>query len=471
MKYNSERDHSLIILVNEFEKMSERDEVSFFKENDFLKLIRYYEKELLFDKAIEVVDYAITQHGFSADLHIRKAELFLAIRNSEKALSMLEMAEVYAPSEPEIHLLRAKIMCGNGDFGEALQIIENTKINASEDELSDIYLAEAQVFEALKDYNKMYECLRKSLAFDHDNESALEKVWVCTELTKKYQESIRFHKDLINKSPYSFLAWYNLGHAYACKGRYEEAIEAYEFSYLINEEFELGYRECADLCFQTCYYERAKDIYDEALQLFGPDADLLISLGECFLKLEDYDSAQSYFTKASKLDPYKDEVYYFLGLCHSKANRWLSAVNSYFKAIELDDRREEYFCSLAEAFSQLKEYTKAHYYFQKATELGPELPEMWHPHAAFLIRIGEYDQAEDVITEGEFHAGGAALLYCRAALHFARFGEKEGLESLRLALIEDIRMAEMIYDLMPSCKDIIKVEQLISFYQGEVCGS
>lgn len=467
MKYNLERDNSLILLVNEFEKMSQKDEVSFIKEKDFHKLIHYYERELLFDKAIEVVDYAIGQHGFSAGLHIRKAELFLALRNSEQALTFLDMAEAYAPSEPEIQLLRAKILCSQGEYGEALQLIEKTKINATEFELSDIYLSEAQVYETIKNYNKMFDCLKKSLAFDSDNEEALEKVWVCTELTKKYNESIRFHQKLIDQSPYSFLAWYNLGHAYSCRGKYEEAIEAYEYSYIINEKFELGYRECADLCFQTCRYEKAMGIYFDALEYFGPDSDLLSNLGECYLKMGDYLKAKEYFSKASKLDPYNDEVYYFLGICYSREDRWLSAVNSYFKAIELEDRREEYFCALAQAFYELKEFTKAHYYFQKATELGPELTEMWSSHAKFLIQIEELEQADEVIREGEFHAGGAELFYCRAALDFLRHGEKVGLESLHQALMENVDLAELIYEIVPNLRGVVKVSQLIDFCRAE----
>ena len=76
MKYNSDQDHALISLVNEFETMSQQGNVSFLDEQDFLKLINYYEKEFLFEKAIEVADYALNQYGFSADFHIKKAQLF-----------------------------------------------------------------------------------------------------------------------------------------------------------------------------------------------------------------------------------------------------------------------------------------------------------------------------------------------------------------------------------------------------------
>ncbi len=467
MKYNSDQDHSLILLVNEFETMSQEGNVSFLEEQDFLKLINYYEKEFLFEKAIEVADHALVQYGFSADFHIKKAQLFLATRNSEQAMSILDKAQIFAPAELDIHLLRAKILSSLGQYSDALALIGTMKEKANPEDLSSIFLSEAQVFECLKEYDKMFESLKESLNCDANNEEALERVWVCTELTKKYQESIDFHTTIIDENPYSYLAWYNLGHAYSCMGEYERAVEAYEYSFIINEDFELGYRECADLCFQTCEYHKALGFYLEALDMFGPDSDLLANIGECYMQQRKYGMAQDYFNKASKLDPYNDEVYFFLGLCHAREDRWVSAINAYFKAIEIEDRREEYFNNLAKAFAKIGEFAKAHYYFLKATEIGPEQCEIWKDHTAFLLHIGEYDKAIDVVEEAEFNAVGTELLYCKAACLLARGDDREGLEALRQALMEDIDMSELIFEILPTLKDNIPVHQLINYCLAE----
>ncbi len=468
MKYNSDQDHSLILLVNEFETMSQEGNVSFLEEQDFLKLINYYEKEFLFEKAIEVADHALSQYSFSADFHIKKAQLFLATRNSEKAMSILDQAEVFAPAELDIHLLRAKILSSLGQYTKALQLIGRIKGKASSEELSDIYLCEAQVFECLKEYDNMFESLKESLHHNPNNEEALERVWVCTELTKKYKESILFHKEIINKQPYSYLAWYNLGHAYSCTRKYEEAIESYEYSFIINEEFELGYRDCADLCFQTTNYHKALAFYKEALELFGPDSDLLADIGECYLKMDDFTNAKDYFNKASKLDPYNDEVYFYLGTCHAREDRWLSAINAYFKAIEIEDRREEYFSHLALAFSKVGEFAKAHYYYLKATEIGPEQSEIWKDHATFLLKLGEPEKALEVVEEGEYNAVGPELSYCKAACQLSMGNKKDGMETLRLALIDDIKLAPIIFEILPELKEDVPVHQLINYYMTEV---
>ncbi len=468
MKYNSDQDHSLILLVNEFETMTQKGSVSFLDEQDFLKLINYYEKEFLFEKAIEVADHALNQYSFSADFHIRKAQLFLATRNSEKAMSILDQAEVFAPAEMDIHLLRAKIYCSLGKYSKALKLLARIMDGSNDEEKSDVCLCEAQVFECLKEYGQMFKSLKKALFYNPDNEEALERVWVCTELTKRYRESIDFHKKLINRNPYSYLAWYNLGHAYSCEGEYELAIESYEYSFIINEEFELGYRECADLCFQICDYDKALSFYMEALDLFGPDSDLLANIGECYMQKNDCGLAKDYFNKASKLDPYNDEVHFYLGQCHAREDRWLSAINAYFRAIEIEDRREEYFSNLANAFSKVGEFAKAHYYYLKATEIGPEQGNIWKDHATFLLQLGEMDKALEVLEEAEYHAVGAELLYCRAACLLAMNHRTDGIEVLRLALIEDIEQASMIYEILPSLKEDEVVNQLISYYLTEV---
>ena len=468
MKYNSDQDHSLILLVNEFESMSQKGQVSFLDEQDFLKLINYYEKEFLFEKAIEVADHALNQYGFSADFHIRKAQLFLATRNSEKAMSILDKAEIFAPAELDIHLLRAKIFASLGQYSKALQLVATLKEKASEADLSQVYLSEAQIHECLKDYTAMFRSLTISLDCDPENEEALERVWVCTELTKRYRESISFHKEIIDRAPYSYLAWYNLGHAYSCEGEYEAAIEAYEYSFIINKEFELGYRECADLCFQICDFSKALSFYLEALDLFGPDSDLLTNIGECYMQMNKYEHAQDYFNKASKLDPYNDEVYFFLGLCHAREDRWLSAINSYFKAIEIEDRREEYFNSLAKAFFQVGEFAKAHYYFLKATEIGPEQSDIWRDHIAFLIQIGELDKAFEVLEEAEDNAVGPELLYCRAACFLSNEQFDQGLEILREALIESIETSDSVFEIAPGLQRNKLVHDLINYYLTEV---
>src|SRR5690606_22624009 len=136
-------------------------------------------------------------------------------------------------------------------------------------DLVDIALCEAYLYEKQKQYEKMFEALKEALRIDPSNEEALEKIWWSVENCKMYDESIVFHKELLDRDAYSYLAWFNLGQGHSCNGDYEEAIEAMEYSFLINPDFELGYLECAETCIQIGKYEQALRIYRELIDNFG----------------------------------------------------------------------------------------------------------------------------------------------------------------------------------------------------------
>lgn len=95
------------------------------------------------------------------------------------------------------------------------------------------------------------------------------------------------------------MAWYNLGHAYSCLGEYEKAVEALEYSFLINSHFEQGYLDCAELCLQVNMYEKALRCYQEANEMFGPDAELIVYIAECLIKLNRHKEAKLKLQKRS----------------------------------------------------------------------------------------------------------------------------------------------------------------------------
>ena len=123
---------------------------------------------------------------------------------------------------------------------------------------------------------------------------------MAVELTGNYLHSIKIHKDIIDINPYNFQAWYNLGHAFSCVGEYQKAIDALEYSYLINPKFEMGYLDCAEICIQTKQHEKALSIYLETFDMFGSNCDLLSSIGFCYYKLKDFKSSKSFYERTTQ---------------------------------------------------------------------------------------------------------------------------------------------------------------------------
>lgn len=235
----------------------------------------------------------------------------------------------------------------------------------------------------MKDFDKMYDCLAKAVKIDSNNVEAMERIWISAELSRRYSDSVKLHLEIIDKDPYNYQAWYNLGHGYNCVYEYEKAVEALEYSFIINENFESGYLDCADTCVQIGNYRKALEIYLEANGKFGLNSELMVNIANCYIKLCNTALAKQWLLKSIRLDSYNDEAYFLLGESYSKEAVWYNAINAYHKAIDLDNRREEYYLGLAKAYLAVEDYNKATINFQMATQTGPEDTQSWFEYACF----------------------------------------------------------------------------------------
>ncbi len=467
MQNRTKRDHKLAHLVSAYEAMSETGNTAYLDEKSYIQLITYYENEFLMDKAIEVVDLALNQFKYRAEFYITKAKLLIRDQKFLEALEIVNQAEVISPFEHELIILKARCFGGLGKEKEAIELLDEIRTYASRNDLADIYICESYIFEKRKKYGKMFTALKEALVIDPLHLEALERMWICVELEKNYEDSIVFHNKLIERNPYNFLAWYNLGHAYSCIGEYEKAISAMEFSFIINENFDIAFLECADICCLVSDYRKALNIYEEANAIFGPDSELLLQISECHLKLENLISAKANLFSALRLDPYNDEIYFLLGECYLKEKSLHSAINAYRRAINIEDGREEYYEGIAKAYVQLGDNETAAIYFEKATEIAPEQEMLWYQYTSLLVKLNRVEDALSVLDDAEEYAVGPELLYCRAVCLSILGMKKEALIILDEALVDNFEMHDKLFELDPSLKFDKDILSIINYYEGE----
>ena len=144
---------------------------------------------------------------------------------------------------------------------------------------------------------------------------------------------------------------------------------------------------------------------------------------------------------------------------------WKKALNAFQSAHDLHPKREEYIAALGEAYAQLEEYDQAQFYFSMACETAPELSVYWIQHARFLMEINDFEQALDVLDEGEVYAYDSTIFYAKAALHFAFGYRKEAFNILDSALQENFTTHQTLFDLIPELKNDAEVLSAISFHK------
>lgn len=467
MKRQKKNDGSVKALVSQYEIMDANDSVEFLDERSFNLLIKFYEKEDQKEKALSVIDNAITQHSYSVGFYIQKAQLLMGISRIKEALDALERARVFAPNDLAITLHRADALSRMDECEDALELLDGVKNHVSRTESAVVFIAEANIYEYQEDYNNMYYALQDAILADPTNQEALERMWICVELSEKYNESKELHLELIDENPYCYLSWYNLGQAYFHLDDLYEAMESYEYAFVINEKFEFAIRDYAEVCLLLEKYNRALECYKQALEHVRPDADLFTKIGYCFEGLGNFDRAKHFYNKAARLEPENSYIYYRRGEVYRKEESYKSAIKSFQKAIELNPRKEAYYSSIAETYAAIGNNDYASQFYEKSVETAPDDTKIWISFALFYVEIGELDNALAVLDDADDCTAGTDLLYCRVAVLFKLGRRQDAVRLLKESFSEDFHMHEMLFSIAPFLKNDSEVLAAISSHQGD----
>lgn len=455
---------SLLSLINEYEHYEGLGKPLYLNDKEYQQIIAYYEDDGEFEQAITVINNAIEQYSFRSDYLILKARVLIKQGLMEDAMEVISRAENISPGEIELQLLKVNIYIHQKDFDDAILLIEDLKTYASKQEIEDIYIAESFFYESVQEFDRMFQCLKNVLILNPNNEEALYLMSAGVEQSKNFEESILLHKVIVENHPYNYLAWYNLGHSFANVGEYSKAIEALEYTYIINPQFEAGYIDCAEYCRDQTKFDQALDIYNEALDIFGPDFDLLMAISECQYALGFVDQAKRSLFEAIEMDSYSEEAYFLLAKCYMDNQDWRSAVKVLRKALSIENEVEEYYHALGKCYIELNDKNRALYYLKKAAVKGCELSNYWEDYVLYLMSLELYQDALDVIASSEKYTFSYQLQYLEAACFIGLSNVKKGLSLLEEALVESYNDHQTLYKAAEYIYNHKDVQSIIKYY-------
>lgn len=462
---NYDSNSKLIDLMNELKVMSQNATVDSVEETAFVQIINNYQNNSDIDDTIAAVEDALYKNRLTISFLKKKISQLIENQVGELAYETVSLALQLNPVDRDLLLLKVKACRITDGYAEALNILDSLKKNASQNEVIEILNEEASIYKLMNNAENTFICLSRVLRLDPTNEAALKEIWWSIEISKNYKESLKLHASIIEHNPYSSRAWYNMGHAHYYLHKYEDAIKAFEYAYIIDEKFELAYRYCAEVCTITGQHEKALKCYYDYMEHFTPDGDSLKNLGVCYEKTGNLLKARKYYLLARNLEPMDDEVYFLLGNTYMTELQWKLAANYFERAISLQDRNEDYYTALAQAYDKCNEQHKADLFFRRATEIGPEIPTPWVKYAEYFISHNKLGDAMEVLIEAEEYTAGAELYYCRSAIQFM-LGEKfEAMEDLGEALQLDYEMRSKLFEYIPSLSNDREIKAIIKYYE------
>lgn len=465
-EFEFEKEDGLFSLIERYESAQRNNKQLYFDQEAYETIIDFYLDTNRNEEAMKVTDLALSQYPYSAYLWLKKAQGLFEMKKCNQAIEILDKAAMYDSSEIGITLLKAEILAFQGNYMPAIELLKQQEEQVIDStDIIDINLLKADILEDCEKYNDVFECLITCLKIDPENEEALERINYCTEITERFEESIKLHQKLADDYPYNEFIWYNLASAYRGAKQFAEAIESYEFVLAINEQLDYVYQDMAELYHHNKEYDNAINILKDFETLFSPDEDVYFIRGECYEAKGDLKMARYNYKKACHVYPAFAGAYHKLGETYKLEDMWEQALKSFSKAAELDEREYDYWLSTAEAAMVLGKSEQAIDACESCIDLVVNRFEAYIILSKVFLMCNDLEVAIEIIDKGkEICKSTIEFKFAECAILFYENKPKEAFLRLENLLQENADKHLFMYYMLPELENITEIKLLIAKY-------
>lgn len=349
-------------LIEKFEEMTAVGAQYYFDVEEFEELIDFYLVESKLEIVQQLVELGKGQHPDSISIQLKEAESLVYNEKAVEALKIVESVSLFEDSNPEHYFSKASIYSMADQKHKAIETLQYLITISDDEDRMDAQMALAKEYQEIGDYHESLKVYNEILRFDKKNEDALMELTLSCELSLQYDLAIKQLDAFINDNPYSHFAWFLLGNMYMTMDNYPEAIKAYDYATIINEDFSEAFFNLGNAHMKIEQFEKAIDAYKSSIHPDFVDPITYNFIGHCYIVLEKNEDAITYFQKAIDHSP-------------EYADGWLG---------------------FAVAYSNLDNSKEGLLYIAKALKINPDNMYYHYFHADLLVNIGEYQAAEDI---------------------------------------------------------------------------
>ncbi len=438
-------------LLKQFQNMKAGAKHSFLDEEAFEKIIDHFDDVEDFNQALEASELGVTQFPYSSTLHIKKADLLIATRQYQKALKVLNHAELLDSNDINLYILKTDAYLALDQQEKAVVLLENALQLFSGEERLELLFELADVYDDYEEFDKIFDCLKLILEQDPNNEEALYKICFWTDFTGRNEESIHLHQQIIDDFPYSELAWFNLAAAYQGIKLYEKSVDAYKYAIAIDEKFDYAYRNMGDAFIRMRKYREAIEVLEKVLELSRPEDVIYEAIGHCNDRLKNFAQARFYYRKASHLNQEDSKLHYKIACTYINELQWVTAIKHLETALQFNRMQPEYNLAMGECKMQLENYKEAIQYFSNVVRQRPRNVPGWEALIRCLY-FGEFyeETLEQVKAAMKMTDNKPVFSFYLVAVYFAMGKSKEALLQLNKAMDKAPKLLKKLIELNPS---------------------
>lgn len=324
-------------LVDKFEEKIKNRQSFFFDVEEYEILIDYYIENDNVEKADILLKNAVAQHPDSVTLLLKKAQVYVYSDKPDLALDLLNKLEKMEPENSDVFFAKGAIYSQLQRSEKAIE--EYQKAISKSEALDEVYMNIAFEYEHLNNYIKSIEYFRKAIEINSENDMVLYELSFCYEQAALLNDGISFFIEFLDNNPYNRTAWSVLGSTYNADKQVEKAIECFDYAIAIDDKDSAAYYQKATVYYSNQQYTKAIEIYQEILDLKLEYfmATPYFFMGECYEKMEEYETALGYYTESIKIDDNNPDAWVGRGICHFELKMINEALLDVKKGISLSD--------------------------------------------------------------------------------------------------------------------------------------
>ena len=443
---DEEEDHNLSL--SKFESMLKTNKVLFFDSEEFEEIILHYldmGKSNLAKKALKL---ALDQHPKSTGLKLVQVEMLVFDDKLEQAEKLLNELYAIEPTNEEIFIQKANIYSKRDQHEKA---VEHLKIALEyTDDFADVYNLIGMEYLFMDNLELAKENFIKCLEVDLEDQSALYNVVYCFEFLDQNLEAIKYLNLYIDKSPYSEIAWHQIGRLYYGIKEYENAVRAFEFATYIDDEFLGAFMEKGKALERLKRYKEAIESYERTIELDDPTSYALLRIGKSHEKLGNKALALKYFNKTVHEDPLLDKGWIAITDFYVRQKNFQKALYYVNKALAIDNQNRLYWKRYATINKAMNFYEEAEFGYRKAVEFGDYQLDTWLYWVDITQFLGEFNTAiQTLLQASEYFPEEYEVEYRLAGLYFMLNENEKGTFHLSNGLRLNYKNNTLLKELFP----------------------
>jgi tetratricopeptide (TPR) repeat protein len=412
---NEEEDYNQSL--SKFESMLKTNKVLFFDSEEFEEIILHYldmGKGALAKKALKL---ALDQHPKSTGLKLVQVEMLVYDEKLDIAEKLLNELYAIEPNNEEIYIQKANI-CSKRDQHE--KAVDYLKIALTfTDDLADVYNLIGMEYLFMDKLEEAKTSFINCLEEDLEDQSALYNVVYCFEFLDQNLDAIAYLNKYIDKNPYSEIAWHQMGRLYYGVKDYENAIRAFEYATLIDDEFLGAFMEKAKAFERLNRHEEAIESYSRTIELDDATSYALLRIGKCHEKLGNTALALKFYNETVHEDPLLDKGWIAITDFYVRQKNYQKALFYVNKALAIDNQNRLYWKRYATINKEMSFFEESEFGFRKAVEFGDTSLDTWLFWVDILQFLGEFDTAiQTLLQSSEYYPEENEVEYRLAGLYF-----------------------------------------------------